>query len=151
MSTPALQRKRVYTTVSMCDIVHSMGIRAAMHYLYTLRDAAGITRAKLAALVQVTENTIWRVETGRQEPSGSLLVAIAHALHADWSDVEYLVVNNATDQDAEARAQAHMQRTVAMHAAPVELRQMVIDLERDRSLWDALRGVWQAWPGRVQP
>jgi transcriptional regulator with XRE-family HTH domain len=80
-------------------------MKAATAYLWRLREKQKISRAKLANLVSTTENTIWRVETGQQEPGGRLLISLVTALQANWQDVVDLVdQKNATQEDGRARA-----------------------------------------------
>jgi len=52
--------------------------RKSLHYWDTLtniRCEAGVTRAKLAASVDVDRSTIWRIETGEIRPSQVILNA----------------------------------------------------------------------------
>lgn len=80
-------------------------MKAAAAYLWRLRERKKISRAKLANLVSTTENTIWRVETGKQEPGGRLLVSLVTVLQANWQDVVDLVdQKSATPEDGRARA-----------------------------------------------
>ncbi len=50
--------------------------------LKVLRDGAGLTRAALASLVGVSEQTVWRWETGRVRVRGVALVALISVLRA---------------------------------------------------------------------
>ncbi|GAB4197776.1 MAG: hypothetical protein OHK0022_16340 [Roseiflexaceae bacterium] len=75
-------------------------------YLRRLRERQKISRAKLAATVSTTENTIWRVETNLQEPGGVMLLDIVHALGGNWQDLYELVHNKASNEEGIARADA---------------------------------------------
>jgi len=48
--------------------------------LRMLREGAGLTRAKLAELVGVSEQTVWRWESGRVRVRGVALVALVSVL-----------------------------------------------------------------------
>ncbi len=63
-------------------------------YLKTCREARKLTRARLAALLQTSEVTIWRIETNQQEPSGALLVAFINVVGADFDHIRHLVVDS---------------------------------------------------------
>ncbi len=63
-------------------------------YLKACREARKLTRARLAALLQTSEVTIWRIETNQQEPSGALLVAFINVVGADFEHIRHLVVDS---------------------------------------------------------
>jgi DNA-binding transcriptional regulator YiaG len=50
--------------------------------LRMLREGAGLTRAALAQLVGVSEQTVWRWESGRVRVRGVALVALVSVLKA---------------------------------------------------------------------
>ncbi len=56
--------------------------------LRQLRDGAGLTRAALASLVGVSEQTVWRWETGRVRVRGVALVALVSVLRAQGEVVK---------------------------------------------------------------
>ena len=55
-------------------------MKLAAIYIRELREKRGISRAHVARQITVHENTLWRVESGRQQPSGPLLVALINAV-----------------------------------------------------------------------
>lgn len=78
---------------------------AASTYFRVLRDSRGLSRAKLASVLDVSEMTIWRLEEEGQEPKAELLTGLVRTLKARWEDVEALLVNPlATAADGQQRA-----------------------------------------------
>ena len=63
---------------------------AAGTYLKILREHAGITQDKLARLTNTTTNTIWRIESGKQEPRAIQFSKILAAICGDPADVALL-------------------------------------------------------------
>lgn len=51
--------------------------------LRMLRDGAGLSRAALASLVGVSEQTVWRWETERTRIKGLALVALVSVLRSE--------------------------------------------------------------------
>ncbi len=84
-------------------------------YLRRLRERQKISRAKLAATVSTTENTIWRVETNLQEPGGVMLLDIVQALGASWQDLYELVHGKASNEEGIARADAWLAQSAHLH------------------------------------
>lgn len=60
-------------------------------YLRTLRSQQGLSQGKLAELVGVSGNTIWRIEAGEQEPRASQLAALLTVLRGRIEDVQRLI------------------------------------------------------------
>lgn len=75
-------------------------------YIRALRLRQGLTQSKLAELVGVSGNTIWRIEKGRQEPEGIQLAAILTIIKG-WIDDVYELLSNAlaTKLDGKTRAE----------------------------------------------
>lgn len=74
-------------------------------YLRALRSQQGLSQGKLAELVGVAGNTIWRIEAGDQEPRAGQLAALLTALHGRIEDIQNLITDNAaTAADGEALA-----------------------------------------------
>lgn len=134
-------------------------MKAAAAYLWRLRERQKISRAKLANLVSTTENTIWRVETGKQEPGGRLLVSLVTVLQANWQDVVDLVdQKTATPEDGRARADQWLALAAARsapetQATPLdqltaiisELRTEAWDSTTSAPLLDSIRWLIQGW------
>lgn len=65
-------------------------------YFEGLRDGRGMTQTQLAARLgellnrEVDVTTIWRLETGRQRPSGEMLTALLDVLCGNFDDVRRL-------------------------------------------------------------
>jgi transcriptional regulator with XRE-family HTH domain len=101
-----------------------MNMIATGAYLRALREAQGLSQGRLAELVRVTVNTIWRVEAGQQEPKTTLIVNLLAALSGRAEDLALLLNDpNATAADAYAVAERSL-RHAATHATP-EQRQAV--------------------------
>lgn len=56
-------------------------MKAVGAYLRALRESQGLSQGKLAEMVGVAGNTIWRIEAGKQEPRADALAAILTAVH----------------------------------------------------------------------
>jgi transcriptional regulator with XRE-family HTH domain len=67
-----------------------MGKQAVGAYLEALRTAKGMSRAKLADQLGMSEMNISRVEKGTQDTSGIILVRWASVLQADWTRIHDL-------------------------------------------------------------
>lgn len=70
-------------------------MEAVAGYLQAIREGRGISRARVAELTGYTENTIWRVERTRQEPSGELLFKFAYAISGNLLDIQTLILDPA--------------------------------------------------------
>lgn len=68
-------------------------------YVRTLREGQHISRTGLADQLDVDATTLWRVEEGKQEPSGSLLVNLVTAVRGTFDDVHRLVVAKGATQE----------------------------------------------------
>ena len=65
-----------------------------------------MSRAALADRVKVSENTIWRVESGRQEPGGVLLISMTEEIQGSFDDIMALVrQKNTTVEDGKRLAE----------------------------------------------
>jgi transcriptional regulator with XRE-family HTH domain len=60
-------------------------------YLQVLRESRKMSRAALAERVKASENTIWRIESGRQEPGGVLLISMTEEIQGSLDDIKALV------------------------------------------------------------
>jgi len=58
--------------------------------LETRRTAQGLSRAELARRLEIDVSTVYRLETGGQLPSVSMLVGLAHELGLNLGDLECL-------------------------------------------------------------
>jgi transcriptional regulator with XRE-family HTH domain len=70
--------------------VLKMGKQAVGAYLEALRVVQGMSRAKLADQLGMSEMNISRVEKGAQDTSGLILVRWASVLQADWTRIHDL-------------------------------------------------------------
>lgn len=78
-------------------------------YLRTLREEQHITRSGLAGDLGVDATTLWRIEEGKQEPSGSLLINLVAAIRGDYDDVRRLLADrNANEQTGKEIADARL-------------------------------------------
>lgn len=66
---------------------------AAGAYLKALRTKTGLSQGKLAELIGVAGNTIWRIEAGKQEPGGGQLAALLTTLHGRVEDFQALIID----------------------------------------------------------
>lgn len=112
-------------------------MRAVGAYLRALRENQGLSQGKLAEMVGVAGNTIWRIEAGKQEPRADALAAILTAVHGRIEHIQELISSDvATLIDGERLAQ---ERLVELQKIPPsELDRIMSDLrseaERDPSL-----------------
>ena len=80
-------------------------MQAAGAYLRALRTHQGLSQGKLAELVGVSGNTIWRIEAGDQEPRAGQLAALLTTLRGRIEDIQELISSaTATAADGEALA-----------------------------------------------
>lgn len=87
-------------------------------YLRALREGRHITRTGLASQLDVDPTTLWRIEEGKQEPSGGLLIGLMRALHASVEDMNALF-NSKTATAADAEKMAH-DRLIAAELRQIE-------------------------------
>ena len=73
-------------------------------YLQVLRERQGMTRESVARASRVTPTSIFRIERGEQTPSIDVMARIVQHLRADWRDVEALLDDEATEEDARTLA-----------------------------------------------
>jgi transcriptional regulator with XRE-family HTH domain len=85
--------------------MEGMNMLAVGAYLRALRSHQGLSQGKLAELVGVAGNTIWRIEAGEQEPRAGQLAALLTALHGRIEDIQRLITDSAaTAADGEELA-----------------------------------------------
>lgn len=78
-------------------------------YIRALRQERELSQVRLAELVGVSNNTIWRIEAGQQEPKGNQLAAILTIVKGRIDHVYELLSNAlATKADGEAKAKQHL-------------------------------------------
>jgi transcriptional regulator with XRE-family HTH domain len=77
-----------------------MGMNGVAAYLRVLREDQGLSREKLAEMIGVAGNTIWRIEDGRQEPGGAILLNLIATLRGSYEDVRRLLSDNDADTKA---------------------------------------------------
>lgn len=88
---------------------------AAGAYLRSLRKAKGFTQEALAAKVGVAGNTIYRIESGRQEPLTNQIVKLMAALDARAEDLAELL--DSTGESTERAEQLAARAVLAANAA----------------------------------
>lgn len=119
-------------------------------YVKALRERRGMSQEQLANAVEVTTNTIWRVEAGRQEPRTSLLSALLAVLRGRARDVQELLKAGATAERARALADEAITESAILAAADTDpkrraLLQRIAELSEDPDLTqrieDYLRGL----------
>lgn len=107
-------------------------------YLRVLREDRGLSREKLAELVGVAGNTIWRIEDGRQEPGGAILLNLIATLRGNYEDVRRLL----SDNDADAKVGEHLAQQYLKEAQAIatdpRTAQIVQRLVNDPSFLAAL-------------
>lgn len=74
-----------------------MGLADLGAYLRALRKHWGWTQGKVAEMVGVAGNTIYRIEAGRQEPETTQLAALLTVLGGRIRDVQRLLSGNLGD------------------------------------------------------
>lgn len=118
-------------------------MESVVAYLGELRDGQHISRAQLAAMLETTEQTIFRIERGQQEPKGGLLVGLVTMLRGSWDEIRRLQLGkDATPDLGRDLARQRLQRLrtaqdrieVLMEEEPAVLletiRQATAQLER---------------------
>lgn len=128
-----------------------MGMEAMGSYIQALRGK--ISRARMADDIGTTENTLWRIESGKQEPGLDLLVRIMNYVNGSLDDAIRLATKpDATAEDgeycakrireiaAEEGAQLRTPEDVAQLMRYFEEELVTIQESDRRSLGDALRG-----------
>ena len=75
--------------------------RHVMNRIREIREAAGLTRAKLAEMAGTTENTIWRLEDNRIKLTHEWMTVLAEALQCTPADLIANVVMAEIDHDVE--------------------------------------------------
>ncbi len=97
-------------------------MEAAGAYLQTLREGMKLSRAKLAEQLGTTENTLWRIEAGRQEPGGALLFGLIKQLRGAYDDVARLLEHDVPLAEAQALARQRVAEPPAPRLTPSEQR-----------------------------
>lgn len=83
----------------------TMGLDAFGAYVKALRAQHDMSQGRLAELVGVAGNTIWRIEAGRQEPQTEQLAALLTILGGRIKDVRELLGVGGTKAKAKELAQ----------------------------------------------
>lgn len=83
----------------------TMGLDAFGAYVRALRTQHKMSQGKLADLVGVAGNTIWRIEAGRQAPQTEQLAALFTILGGRIKDVRELLRTGTTKAKAKELAQ----------------------------------------------
>jgi|GEM_PF-1758717 len=123
-----------------------MSMTAVSSYLRVLREDRGLSREKLGEMIDVAGNTIWRIEDGRQEPGGAILLNLVRAVRGSYEDVRRLLSDDAADELkgrelAQARlGQANFAKLEELHAILGDevLVDLVQRLADDPDLVDAI-------------
>ena len=79
---------------------------AVGQYIRALREGQHISRTGLASQLEVDATTLWRIEEGKQEPSGSLLVNLVTAVRGSFDDIHRLLNSKSIDEDESRRVAA---------------------------------------------
>ena len=93
-----------------------MGLEAAGAYLEELRKRRGYSRARLGAAVGVVDDIILRIEKGRGETAGSVLLKMVDLLGGSYDQVLQLLNDpgEITADDARAIARAWITRPAVL-------------------------------------
>lgn len=81
-----------------------MGLEAFGAYIKALRKRRKLTQAKLGGMIGVAGNTVYRIESGRQEPETTQLAALLTTLGGRIKDVQRLLSGAASKADADRLA-----------------------------------------------
>ena len=128
----------------------TMELGALGAYVRALRERHGLSQEQLAAQTDVTTNTIWRVEAGRQEPRTSLLSALLAVLHGRARDVQELLKHGATTERAQELADEAITEAAILAAADTDPKRRALlrriaelseDPELTRRIEDYLSGL----------
>lgn len=139
-------------------------MEAAASYLRTIREARRLSRARVAAIMDVSEMSIWRIEEDRQEPRAERLASFVLAIQGDIRDVyDLLVDRQATPDDGRQRAEELLRREGVVPRAPAPVlpinsatptaprydgdivAELQEELRHSPALQRLLRGVIDAW------
>lgn len=110
---------------------------AVAAYLWELRAQQRISRGKLAAILDTSEQTIFRIEKDGQEPSGALLVGLIAGVNGSFEDVRRLALE--PGMTAEDGRQLARERAALLKTAEDRVRLMVG--EDPDSVLDAVRNL----------
>ncbi len=133
-----------------------MKMQAAGAYFRALREYQQLTQSRLAELVGVTGNTIWRIEAGAQEPRGELATALLTVLRGRIEDLQALISDvNATADDGRARARgllSQADRDSVLLSASTDVRRAALlrriaRLTEDPELRARIEGYLDAFEG----
>jgi transcriptional regulator with XRE-family HTH domain len=99
----------VIVQVSKMKYHTDMSLVAVGAYLKTLREARGLTLADVASRSSTSETQVIRVESGKIDTRGSLLMHLVHAVEGDPADVFRLSLMRepSDDPDDAESAAAH--------------------------------------------
>jgi transcriptional regulator with XRE-family HTH domain len=118
-----------------------MNMLATGAYLRTLRELQGISQGKLADQIGVATNTVWRIESGKQEPKTLQIINLLAVLAGRVADIAALINDpNATPEDGARLARnwfetaAHQASATELEAVATRLRQMADDIESGREV-----------------
>lgn len=79
---------------NVCDILGGMSMEAVGGYFRGLREGQDMSPADVASRLRevlgrkVDPTTVWRIETGRQNPGADLLLGLINVLKGRLADVE---------------------------------------------------------------
>lgn len=85
---------------------------AVGEYIRALREGQHITRTGLADQLDVDTTTLWRVEEGKQEPSGPLLISLVSAVRGSFEDVQQLVATKGNGSKGKELAELRLQQVI---------------------------------------
>ncbi len=109
-----------------------------------------MSRARLANLIMSTENTIWRIESGRQDPGAMLFAQIVQTIDGKWDDIDWLMSTpDATADDAHRLAQQRLSSSSSSAQTELtDVRQHIIeDMLRDSRFFWGVKTIWLHWFG----
>lgn len=73
---------------------------AVAGYLQKRRELCGLSRAQLAARLSVNESSIYRIETGKREPSAAMLIGMLDVAQGSFDHIKRLLRDkHATRED----------------------------------------------------
>jgi len=99
-------------------------------YLRTLRELQGISQGKLADRIGVATNTVWRIESGKQEPKTLQIVNLLAELAGRAADVAKLINDPVATPEDGARLARQWFEAAAQQASPKELEMVADRLRR---------------------
>jgi transcriptional regulator with XRE-family HTH domain len=85
-----------------------MNMAALGGYLRTLREGQHISRTGLASQLDVDPATLWRIEEGKQEPGGTLLLDLVAAVRGSYEDVRRLLRSDENGDSGRSLAESRL-------------------------------------------